>query len=537
MPNTVTDPWTQGTRFAQELMQYSPRLTNAETDWETDWRTQKARARDLSSRDAYGLNSVKISQDALIGRHFRLSLRPHWKALGIDIEAAREWSQLVEAEWRRYAESVTFDADARRMNTFTLMMRTVVGGLKTDGEVLATIQAKPGHAGYMTCMQLIEPERLQAPSADYPLWKNARNGVERDDVGEPIAYHILKRYPGDYRDLRVGEIEKTERVRRWNDWGRPIVLHLFDDPRPNMSRGVSGFLAVASQMKMLQTYSKAELERNLIQASIGAVVETDMNWEDAMRTVGAQGAEQFGNNLTAAAMDHLRRIAPWHEEMGIRVNGSRVMHMVPGEKLHMIQPQGAALNYEQFEQAMLRQFAAGLDVPYESLARNFSDTSYSAARMSLADIWRSYMTSREMICQKFAMPFFGCWLEEAIVEGHVPMPDGSKGTLEAFIANRHHLVAGRFISWTKPLIDPVKERTAQQMGMMMGLTTAEEEVAADGEDYLEILEQRAYEVKFRDKLGLNPLGVDPTIVPAGAAGAMQKAEGHGAQTNSSGSAE
>lgn len=535
MPNTVTDPWTQGTRFASELMQWSPSLTNAERDWEADWRTQKARARELSSRDAYGLNSVKISQDALIGQHFRLSLRPHWKALGIDIETARQWSQTIEAEWRRYAEGITFDADARRMSTFTLLMRTVVGGLKTDGEALAVVKAKPGHAGYMTCLQLIEPERLQDPLGQGI--KNVRNGIERDEDGEPLAYHILRGYPGDFRAANIADHNKTQRVRRWNEWGRPIVLHLFDDPRPNMARGVSGFLAVASQMKMLQTYSRAELERNIIQSAIGAVIESEMNWEDAQRVIGAQGAEQFDNNLTAAAMDHMRRVAPWHEQLGIRVNGSKVMHLVPGEKLHMVQPNGTAINFEQFEQAMLRQFAAGLDVPYESLARNFSDTSYSAARMSLADIWRAYLTSRQMICQKFAMPFFGCWLEEAIVERHVPMPNGKMGTLEDFLAVRHHLVAGRFISWTKPLIDPVKERTAQQMGLMLGLTTSEEEASADGEDYLEILEQRAYEVKFRERLGLNPLGVDPTIVPAGAAGAMQKDQGHAAQTNSSGSAE
>jgi len=535
MPNTVADPWTQGTRFAQELMQWSPSLTNAERDWESDWRVQKAKARELASRDAYGLNSVKISQDALIGQHFRLSLRPHWKELGIDIRTAREWGQMVEAEWRRYAEGITFDSDARRINTFTLTMRTVVGGLKTDGEVLAVVKAKEGHAGYMTCLQLLEPERLQDPQG--AVSSSIRNGVERDEDGEPIAYHILTSYPGDWRGARPGTVNQTKRVRRWNEWGRPIVLHLFDDPRPNMSRGISGFLAVASQMKMLQTYSRAELERNIIQSAIGAVIETELNWEDAMRTVGAQGAEQFGNNLTAAAMDHMRRIAPWHEELGLRVNGSKVMHLVPGEKLHMVQPNGTAANFDQFEQAMLRQFAAGLDVPYESLARNFSDTSYSAARMSLADIWRAYLTSRQMICQKFAMPFFGCWLEEAIVEQHVPLPNGRMGTLEDFLAARHHLVAGRFISWTKPLIDPVKERTAQQMGLMMGLTTAEEEVAADGEDYLEILEQRAYETKFRDELGLNPLGVDPTLVPAGAAGALQKTQGHGAQTTSSGGAE
>lgn len=531
----LTDPWSEGTRFASELMQWSPTLANAERDWERDWYTQKARARELASRDPYALNSIKISQDALIGKHFRLSLKPNYRRLGVDHPTAREWAQLIEQEWRSYAESITFDADARRMNTFTFLMRTVVGSLKADGEAVAVIKSKPGHAGYLTCMSILEPERLQDPQVPNI---NVRNGIERDDEGEPIAYHILKRYPGDWRDVRIGEPNRTERVKRWNEWGRPIVLHLYDDARPNMARGVSGFLAVAQQMKMLSTYSRAELERNIIQASIGAVIETDLNYDEAMRVVGAEGRERFGNSLTAAAIDHMRRIAPWHETLGFKINGSRAAHLVPGEKVHLLQPTGMAGNYEQFETAMLRQFAAGLDVPYESLARNFSDTSYSAARMSLADIWRSYLTSREMICQKFAMPFFAAWLEEAVVTKRVPMPSGKFGTLDEYLAARHDLTRGRFISWTKPLIDPVKERTAQQMGLWMGLTTAEEEVSADGEDYLEILEQRAFEVSERERLGLNPLDYDPTLVPQGASPQQQGAEeGQGKSTKGTNTAE
>lgn len=514
----MTDNWTSGTRFGHELANWNPPLNSADTDFRRGWQSDRARAREQSWRDPYGANSVTITQDALVGKHFRLSLRPDAEALGIDDDTAHQWAQTAEKAWRRYAEGVTFDADAARRSTFTLMMRTVVGSFHMDGEALGIVQAKLGHAGFETCLQLIEPERLADPTDLGERNKRIRHGVESDDMGEPIAYHIRKRHPSEagWSD-GVGLASQVERVPRSTDWGRPVVLHLYDEPRPAMSRGVARFVAASRQMKQLAAYTDAELERNIIQASIAAVIESQMDYEGAMGLLGAKGGNTFNNNLTEAALHHMRSIAPWHKEIGLKVGGSRVAHLIPGEQLKLVQPNGMAMNFEQFEAATLRQLAAALNVPYESLARNFSDTSYSAARMSLADIWRSFLTRREMISQKFAMPFVSAWMEEAIVKGILPLPSGKLGTLDDFYKLRHAIVRGGFISWTKPLIDPVKERTAQQMGLALGLTTMEAEAAADGDDWDELLVQRKREKERRKALKLDPEDLDPTLMFSGAA--------------------
>lgn len=531
------DPWNNGTRFAQDLLNWQPPLNSADADFKRGWQSDRARARELSWRDPYGLNSVTITQDALVGKHFRLSLKPDADALGVDDTTAHTWAQMMERDWRRYAEGVTFDADAKRQNTFTLQMRTVVGAFHMDGEALGIVQAKEGHAGYTTCLQLIEAERLTDPTDVASRSKRIRHGIESDDMGEPIAYHIRKRHPSDAGWVDgVGLASQVERVPRSTSWGRPIVLHLYDEPRPAMSRGVARFVAVARQMKQLATYSEAELERNIIQASFGAVIESQLDYEEAMALLGAKGGSTFGNNLTDAAMDHLKTVAPFYKEVGLKVGGSRVVNLIPGESVKLLQPQGMATDYEKFEAATLRQLAAGLNVPYESLARNFSDTSYSAARMSLADIWRSFLTRREMISQKFAMPFVSAWMEECLVTGRQSLPNGKLATLEEFCKLRHALVRGGFISWTKPLIDPVKERTAQQMGMALGLTTMEAEAAADGDDWDELLMQRKREKERRKELKLDPEDLDPTLMFSGA-GARPKTSGPAKNTQGGNTAE
>jgi capsid protein len=51
-------------------------------------------------------------------------------------------------------------------------------------------------------------------------------------------------------------------------------------------------------------------------------------------------------------------------------------------------------------------------------------------------------------------------------------------------------------------IDPVAERQGAVMGMDAALSTLEDETAAQGLDYQEVLEQRSYELKLFDEYGI-----------------------------------
>lgn len=524
--------WDARNVFTGELAAWHPSLTSADQDIRRGFSIARARSRDLVANDPFTLNGVESLKDNLIGRQFRLVLQPDLKFLGASEDEAMEWAQATEREWVRYAEGVTFDADATRKSFFTALMWQVAEGLHVDGEVLGIIRAKPGHGSpFLTCLQLIEPERLAdlnsgdagtyfVSSKGPDFTKRARFGVERDDMGEPIAYHIRNSHPSDQvyeLDTRAAEVV---RVPRLTDSGRPIVLHLFDDYRPSMTRGASrAMITTLKQSRMLNGYSDAELGKAIMSASFAAIIESEMDYTSAMSVLNANGQSEFGNNLVAAAGDYVQQVAPFYQRAGLRFNGARVAHLLPNEKLKIVQSnpnQGA--NFEMFEKGVLHRIAAGLGVPYETLARNFSDTSYSAARLSLADIWRRYLRLRTMISRKFAMPFVGAWMEEAICTGIVPMLGKKfKANEEGFAMARNALVQGDFVSWGKPLIDPVKEVTADMMQLAMGTSTLQQQVAENGGDWQENLEQRAREAKERERLGLNVGGVDPTLVIGGGA--------------------
>lgn len=509
----ITD-WTQRYgRAQQDLLSWRPRLQSADDDHGIDFDLNKARARELAWQDPYGVNALRIQRDNIIGKSYSLSLDIDARALGISDQAAHEWERLAEHEWYRYAEGPWFGADAARKSTFTFLMHQAMASLHMDGEMLAIVAAKQGWEGYLTCMHLLEPERLVQPVNITPAdGLQIISGVERDRMGEPLAYYIQRTYPTQQRALwnMKGSTDYT-RVPRMTEWGRPLVLHMMDEHRPGMARGVSQMVSVLKQMKMLGQWSDTELERAIMRASFAAVIESELNYEEAMRVIGAEGSGGWGNGLTAATLEHLKNIAPYYQALGLRFNGSRIAHLLPGEKLNVIQSSIPGAEYDKFEGAMIRQLAAGMGVAAESLSRDFTDTSYSAARMSLADVWRHFLVRREMVNSKFAMPYVGCWLEEAILSGLVPMPDGSDPTLENWIKRRHFIVRGTFISWGKPLIDPVKERQGQQMALAMGLTTLEEEAATEGKAWDDILRQRKQEADERARLELNVHNVDPTL--------------------------
>ena len=525
-------------RAQNDLQSWRPGLRNADDDHRPDFQTNKARARELSWQDPYGANALRLQRDNIIGKSYALSLDIAARALGLDEDKAHEWERLAQEEWRRYAEGPWFGADAGRKSTFTFLMHQVLAGLHVEGEALGLIAAKPGWEGYYTCLHLIEPERLTDPGKVVDpanTGVEVINGIERDRMAEPLAYYIRKTYPATRAAVQLfrDNTMNYERVPRLTEWGRPIVLHLYDEHRPAMSRGVGSMVSVMKQMKVLGAYSDTELERAVMQASFAAVIESELDYDEAMALIGAEG-QGWGNNLTAAAMQHMKMVAPYHQAIGLRYNGSRISHLLPGEKLKVVNTAIPGAEYDKFEKAILRQLAAGLGVAYESLSRDFSGTSYSAARMSLADIWRSNLVRREMINSKFAMQFVGAWMEEAILSGFLPMPDGSDPTLENWISKRHWLVRGTFVSWGKPIIDPVKERQGVQMALAMGLTTQEEEAASEGKAWDDILRQRRQEADERKRLGLNYQGVDPTLVYPGVAAPQSTAREPGDQASGGG---
>ncbi|CAH0314188.1 hypothetical protein SRABI106_04139 [Rahnella aquatilis] len=180
----------------------------------------------------------------------------------------------MEAAWRTWANDPSRYCDVERKKKVSQMLRLAFRHTLIDGDALAVLQYRTdrlghGRARYATTIQIIDPDRLSNPQQVFDMLK-IRGGVEIDDDGVPVAYHIRKAHMGDWWSA-----EKTmtwERVPRETSWGRPIVVHDFDGERAAQHRGSSIFAPIVQRLKMLIKYDEVELESSILNAVFGAYI-------------------------------------------------------------------------------------------------------------------------------------------------------------------------------------------------------------------------------------------------------------------------
>ena len=482
----------------------------ADADHRDSYMLDVGNAREVARSDPFGVNAVRTRRDSIVGASLRLQLAPDYESLGVTAEECAEWVRLYHREFQTWGSGFHFEADAQRKQTFTGLMGTMHDSLYVSGEAVGVMKFKPAFGHYETCVHVVEPERVSTPSNRSGL-VNVRNGIEFDEDMAPLAYFFSKRRSQLAETFGVASyVNGWDRIPRYNEWGRPLVIHSFNHLRPDMTRGISTFASVIRQMRMLRNYSDTELQTAITQAAYAATIKTDLPYDQAMAVMGKMTPQQLaaygGNPLTAMMMEYMRQIAPYYAEAGITYNGSKVAHLTPNESLDVVKSTHPSSGFPGFEGAMLRQLAAGLGIDYPALSKNYADVSYSGARAALADVWRSFMCARVHMSEQIGMPIVACHMEEAILKGRVPL----LGKLD-WLAARHFLVRGMFVGWGKPLIDSEKERKAQKLALDMGVTTRAKITAEEGDDFDETALARASEEGRLTELGLTADVLNPDL--------------------------
>src|SRR5690606_23996427 len=119
--------------------------------------------------------------------------------------------------------------------------------------------------------------------------------------------------------------------------------------------------------------------------------------------------------------------------------------------------------------------------------------------------WKFFRTRRMQFGSDFCTPIYALWLEEAIDKGIVQIPPGAPDFWEAYPA----WVSCKWIGPSMGWIDPLKEADPVARRLELNITTLEAECAAQGEDFDDVLQQRARELKRMRELGLAPAAAAP----------------------------
>lgn len=472
---------------------WHPVSASADADLLPDLDTLTARSRDLARNNGLMGGAMQTLRDNIVGSVLKLSAMPDYRLLGWSREQAREWGNNTEAHFRSWAATPECDA-GRTLNLLGLTLQAL-GGAMLDGDALALPLwlPRPG-SPWNTRLLMVDANRLSTPTAMMHR-DDIRAGIEQDYYGTPLAYHILDQHPGEALagfGLRGARPPSWARVPALTAWGRRRVIHLHDKERTGQSRGKPIVSAVMREFHMAGKYSHNELQASLANSLVAAFLESDLSPDAA--------AALFGEDA-----DSVRR--QWKESVrqarSIRkLQGGAVIPLPVGARLSSFTPGRPNPAFEAFMLAALRHIAAGMNMPYELLLKDFSKSNYSSARAALLEAWRYFNGRRRWLSDYWLQPIYELWLEEAVNAGAVEAPD--------FYAKRYAYCRARFIFGGKGWVDPVKEAQAAVLRMAAGLSTLEKECAEQGEDCEEILDQQAIEKAMKEERGLSTAPPDAT---------------------------
>lgn len=382
--------------------------------------------------------------------------------------------------WNSWADSKACDYDGR--NTLYGLQRLIMRGVAESGEILirkrnVSRRTVIGKDGFPT---EVPPVALQVLESDFLStqmnWSTIEagnfivDGIEFDQNGNRVAYHLFEEHPGNSFSIISGTAFKNGF--KVNRVPASEVIHVYRLDRPGQVRGVPWLAPVMMRLRDFDEYEDAQLVRQKI-AAMFAVFVKDLDGVDSLLAQNATGDSSLGEKV----------------EPGI------IEILPPGKDISLAQPP-IVQGYGEYSSNVLHAIAAGLGVTYEALTGDMSQVNFSSARMGFLEMNRNIEEWREdIMLAQFLNPTFDWFRQGAEIIG--------------VDTTRSRAI------WSAPrreMIDPVKEVAAAKDAIRSGLMTQSEAIRMAGNDPQRFFEEMAQDNKTLDKLGLI-LDSDPRTDP------------------------
>lgn len=472
-------------RNTREMASWLPDMRPPDVRLGPDKDLLDARAQDRVGSDGFVQGAVDITKDSIVGARYVCNARPNALALRAPEGWAEEFQLEAETRFNLLSDSDSAWFDVTRTKTLTDLVRLGVMGMMTSGEILVVSEwVRETQRPCSTAVRLVSPSRL-SNDQDAEDTRTRRRGVNlHPKWGYPVSYSIRN---GHRFDPYVGaEVWQWTTVARELPWGRPQVLHVYEETDADMHRGVSSVSAVLKEMKMTKQYRDVVLQNAITNAMYAAAIESELPPEVVFNSLGA-GAGQ-DNPL----MQYLGQLAAYSSNAkAVQLDGVKIPHLYPGTKLKFY-PAGQ-VGDSNFERRMLMHLSSAFGLSYEEFSRDFTNTNYSSARASMMQSWRHMVSKKRRTADRLANFVYGNWLEEEISKGNLPMPPGRDKSDFYLPGHRDAYCAAEWIGAARGQIDEAKETDAAIARIDKGLSTYEDECARLGKDWRKVFDQRARE--------------------------------------------
>ncbi len=433
----------------------------------------RAWSRSLVRDNAYAWNVVDTIVSNVIGDGITAQSIAETPK-GEDIEDVNDIRDKVWSDWCEVC-------DINGELTFHEMQALCQREMVEAGEVLVRLIKTPGktYKGISRpvplALELIEADRLSLDRDTFTTRTSRENenriirGVELDDKGKAVAYHVYPEHPNSpytFKNQLPERIPASE------------IIHLYRKDRVGQSRGVSWFAPIMSWMRDLGVYVDNEIQASAVASCFGVAIKTDSPAGSLLAPEGEDTVNSDGNSLEY-------------------LEPAMVVRLKPGESVESINPGRPNSASEPWINLMLRGICAGTGTNYEAIAKDFSKTSYSSSRTSKLEDkprykrWQNYVVSH--LCQPVWDEFFNAAAREGL--------DGFPTSTE-LLEDRRKVSPVEWLRPEQPWVDPQSEQASAEGAVNAHMSTLQEVIGSRGGSWRATLYQAAKEKKLRMELGL-----------------------------------
>ena len=411
-----------------------------------------ARAQHLIRNNGYAANAVESWAGNAVGTGIKPSS-------GIADAVLKDRVQRLWLRW-------TDESDAEGLTDFYGQQRRAARELFIAGEVFFRIRPRRPEDGLSVPLQL-----QMLPAEMLPLNHNQaldnghriRQGIEFDRIGRRVAYHFLRRHPGDITD--PGLAGETVRV------PAESVLHIVDPVDAGQLRGVSRFSPALVKLFLLDQYDDAELDRKKVAAMFVGFVRRPERELDNTADRDDQG-------------EPLLPLEPGQLQM-----------LDDGEDITFSTPADVGGNYESFQYRTLLQVAAALGLPYANLTADMLKANYSNTRAALLEFRRRIESfQHSVIVYQMCRAVWARWMDMAVLSGQLALPEYEQRRADYLDCN-----------WLPPRwdwVDPLKDIRAETLAIQSGFKSRTQAIGERGFDAAMVDAEIASDRDREARLGL-----------------------------------
>jgi len=432
-----------GRRERRATKMWRPKAGSANADVLPDLPDLVARARELSRNVPIATGAIATTKTNVVGDGIKLQASIDASVLGISPEAADAMEREQEREWTLFCAN----ADFTRVQHFDEMSELVFGSSLDSGDAFVVRRfRKDAGDVYGTKLQLLEADRVSNPNRGADTTTLA-GGVELDKDGVPQAYHVSDHHPGDLR----APVLNWSRIPARTDAGKPVVIHVYDRLRPDLTRGVPYLAPVIEHLKQFGEYTDAEVRAAVLTSYVTWFVKQTVpeDSEDPAKTV-------LGSRDSSLADDE------------IKLGSGALVDLGPNEDVTAPSPSRPNPQFDAFTQAFLRQIGVALELPFELLIKHFT-ASYSASRAALEMAWQFFRKKRKFLSRRLHQTVYEWMMEEAVATGRLNRP----GFFEDPVMRMAYLGA-EWIGPARASINPKAEAEADEIDCRLGTKTLEQ---------------------------------------------------------------